>query len=562
MRALRVLCSVALLLAAAFADRAIAADPSAFASSAQQITITPKSATAATVTLALKPGAKLSADAERALGIAPGSGTGRVTVNNLPLDFAALTRDQQRRDALAKRGALTPVFQGREFKAWRQIALVDAPAIAAAVAAKTPIDVPIDTLAGIPVTIDASRELLITDLGVVEDPARTFDACKQTGTPMGAWTFGRLMTDIANGRDASDMVEKWLRLWMTDQTVNTLTVPARPFVADFALNTWKRTNGKLDLSQAPMRLLAIVNRIDLRRSRSWTGGEAGEGRFVFGVLNPANCGALPLFTLILEYGVPKSGCADVHAWAEQWHALGSLKPGSPPFNAALQQITDTFARANASPAKPNGSALNQMRTNEIELGTPWELREFRLDPASHGFFESTTAQTPDIRLNANPSVRLLTDYINANQAAILDGSYIVPLKFPPTGRQSALLGGNATNQLTFWQTIPPANSNDARHGLSLGTCSGCHGRETNAFFTHVSPREAKTTAELSKFLTGDPGTLRLPGTVTTSDPVDNSPRVYGDLLNRQAQLDAILGASCSALGAVQLAVASPLNMVH
>ncbi len=561
MRALRVLC-LFVLLAAVLADRAIAADPSAFPSSAQQIAVTPKSATAATVTLALKPGAKLSADAERALGIAAGSGTGRVTVNNLPLDFATLTKDEQRRDALAKRGALMPVFQGREFKGWRQIALVDPQAITAAVAAKTPIDIPIDALAGIPVTIDPGRELMITDLGVVEDPARTFDACKQTGTPMGTWTFGKLMTDIANGRDASDMVEKWLRLWMTDQTINAQKVPARPFVADFALNTWKRTNGKLDLAQAPLRLLAIVNRIDLRRSRSWSGGEAGEGRFVFGVLNPANCGALPLFTLILEYGVPKSGCNDVHAWAEQWHALGSLKPGEPAFNTALQQITDTFARANASPAKPNGSALNQMRTNELELGTPWELREFRIDPASHGFAESTVAQTPAISLNSLPSMRVLTDYINASQARLLAGSYLVPLKFPATGRQTPLLGGSAPNQLTFWHSVPPPTSNDARHMLSLGTCSGCHGHETNAFFTHILPREAKAPAELSKFLTGDPGTLRLPGTMTMNDPVDNSPRVYGDLLNRQAQLDAILGASCGGLGVIQQAVGSPLNMVH
>ena len=561
MRALRVLCS-AMLLALVFADAAVAADPSAFPSSAQQITVTPKSATSATVTLALKPGAKLSADAERALGIPVGSGIGQVTASNLPLDFATLAKDQQRRDALAKRGALMPVFQGREFKGWRQIALVDPQAITAAVAAKTPIDIPIDALAGIPNTIDPSRELLITDLGVVEDPARTFDACKQTGTPMGAWTFGKLMTDIANGRDASDMVEKWLRNWLTEQTINGLKVANRPLVQDFALNTWKRTNGKLDLGQAPMRLLAIVNRIDLRRSRAPATGEAGEGRFVFGVMNPANCAGLPLFTVILEYGVPKAGCTDVHAWAEQWHALGALKPGTPPFNTALQQITDTFARANASPAKPNGSALNQMRTNELELGTPWELREFRIDPQTHGFFESTVAQTPDLRLNANPSVRLLTDYINANQAALLDGSYLVPLKFPATAPQMPMLGGSAPSEFTYWHAIPPPNSNDARRALSLGTCSGCHGRETNAFFTHIFPREAKAPSELSRFLTGDPGTLRLPGTVTVNDPVDNSPHVYGDLLNRQAQLDAILGASCSGLGVVQQAIGSPLNMVH
>jgi len=559
MRALRVL-GCCLVLAGA-AQRVDAADPPAFSSVAQKITVTPKSGTSASLSLTMKPGAQLTADAERELALSPSTGPGPRVAANVAFDFAQFVKDQQRRDDLAKRGALMPVFQGREFRGWRQIARIDTKLITDAVAAKRPIDIPLDVLAGVPTTIDPSRELMITDPGVVEDSARTFDACTQSGTPMSAWTFGKLVTDMANGRDASDMVEKWLRLWTVDQTVNTFTVPSRPPITDFLLDTWPRTNGKLDLGRAPMRLLAIVNRIDLRNTRAWNGGDAGEARFVFGVLNPANCGTLPLFTVILEYGVPKSGCNDVRAWASQWHALGSLKPGNPAFNTALQQITDTFARANAAPAKPNGSALNQIRTDELELGAPWELREFRLDAASHGFVESTVAQTPDIRFNVNPSLRTLTDYINANQTSIIDGTNVVPLKFPATGRQ-AFLGGAALNQPTFWNSIPPASSNDARHAFSLNTCSGCHGQETRTFFTHVGPRESHAVAALSKFLIGDPGSLRNPSTVTANDPVDNSPRRYGDLLNRQAKLDAILGASCNALGPLQRSVASPLNMVH
>lgn len=561
MRAFRVLCSC-LVLAGGFVASALAADAPAFASIAQQITVTPKSGTTATVTLALKPGVQLSSDVETQLGLAHAtSGTGPHVAANAAFDFDALTQDQQRRDDLAKRGALVPIFEGRHFKGWRQIVRIDPQLIRDSVSAKKPIDIPIDALAGVPVTIDPSRELMITDLSVVEDPARTFDACTQTGTPMGAWTFGRLMTDIANGRDASDMVEKWLRLWASDQTVNTFVVPGRPGISDFLLTTWRRTNGKLDLGQAPMRLLAIVNRLDLRTNRLNGTNDAGEGRFVFGVLNPSDCQAPPFFTLILEYGVPKSGCAAVHAWAAQWHALGSIKLGAPGFNSALQQVTDTFARANASPAKPNGSALNQMRSEEGELATPWELREFRLDATSHGFVESTVAQTPDIRFNVNPNLRTLTDYINANQAAILDGSYKVPFNFPTTGNHP-FLGASAPNVLIFWNSIPPANSNDARHNFSLGTCSGCHGQETDTFFTHVNPRQSHQVAGLSEFLTGNPGTLRHPGTVTRPDHVDNTPRTYGDLLARQTKLDAILGASCNALGPYQQALGSPLNMVH
>jgi hypothetical protein len=291
--------------------------------------VTPKSATTATVTLALKPGAQLPSDAEAQLGLAQAtSGTDPRVAANAAFDFDALAQDQQRRDDLAKRGALVPIFEGRQFKGWRQIVRIDPQLIRNSVSAKTPIDIPTDALAGIPATIDPSRELMITYLSVVEDPARTFDACTQTGTPMGAWTFGRLMTNIANGGDASDMVEKWLRLWTIDQTVNTFVVPSRPGISDFLLTTWRRTNGKLDLGQAPMRLLAIVNRLDLRTNSVIGRSNAGEGRFVFGVFNPSDCQAAPFFTLILEYGVPKTGCAAIRAWAAQWHALGSLKLGS------------------------------------------------------------------------------------------------------------------------------------------------------------------------------------------------------------------------------------------
>ena len=64
---------------------------------------------------------------------------------------------------------------------------------------------------------------------------------------------------------------------------------------------------------------------------------AGEGRFVFGVLDN---GGQPLpFTVILEYEQIATSRAQLRGWAQQWHALGALAFGEP-FNAALQQITE------------------------------------------------------------------------------------------------------------------------------------------------------------------------------------------------------------------------------
>src|ERR1043165_3234144 len=101
------------------------------------------------------------------------------------------------------------------------------------------------------------------------------------------------------------------------------------------------------------------------------GEAAGEGRFVFGVMDTTACTPLP-FTVILEYGVPRHTCSEIKAWAQQWLNLDVLTLGSSAYNAALETITEQVAHANAEPTKPNGSAINQVRTDEIALSFPWE----------------------------------------------------------------------------------------------------------------------------------------------------------------------------------------------
>jgi hypothetical protein len=58
-------------------------------------------------------------------------------------------------------------------------------------------------------------------------------------------------------------------------------------------------------------------------------------------------------------------------------------------------MTESVARHGAAPAKGNENALNQIRTNEVALAFPWELREFRLchtgDTATPFFHVDPTA---------------------------------------------------------------------------------------------------------------------------------------------------------------------------
>src|SRR5262249_26087593 len=119
-------------------------------------------------------------------------------------------------------------------------------------------------------------ELVVRDVSVVEDPART--------SGQGAWTFAHLAGELAPaGVPPGAFVEAFLRTWLADQTVNGLPVRARPTMQPFALDPWPRdASGLLDLTRAPVRLLAIVDRVDLRDLGA---GSAGEGRFVFGLLD-------------------------------------------------------------------------------------------------------------------------------------------------------------------------------------------------------------------------------------------------------------------------------------
>ncbi|WP_437499702.1 LamG-like jellyroll fold domain-containing protein [Sorangium sp. So ce1099] len=367
--------------------------------------------------------------------------------------------------------------------------------------------------------VRTSREIFVKHLSVVEDPVRTtFDG--PAGDPRtGAWTFARLMEDMApTPADAPAMVEQLFSTWLTDQEVNGFTVPARPTIQQVVFDEWPRNaDGSLDLQRAPLLLLGIVNRIDVRNLAE---GHAGEGRFVFGVVSQ---GFPQQFTVILEYKLPASTEADVLEWANAWHALGSLPFPSEEYNAALQAITTRFAGRNAAPGRPNGSSLGQLRTNEIALAGPWELREFVLSPDTGFLRPETVKLTPDLGFDGTPT---LADFVNQNEAAIVAEQFTVPDTF----QGAPFLGGSSFNNLTAW-TAPGILNNEARHKFSLNTCNGCHGgAETGTTFLHVNPRTPGSEASLSGFMTG----------INIPDPVTGEARTLNDLGRRNQDLAALV----------------------
>jgi hypothetical protein len=75
--------------------------------------------------------------------------------------------------------------------------------------------------------------------------------------------------------------------WETAQQVNDQSVLERLQIRNKIIIPWENASGgphaPLNLAKAPFRLLAIVNRIDLRDNFAYGGGggSAGEARFVF-----------------------------------------------------------------------------------------------------------------------------------------------------------------------------------------------------------------------------------------------------------------------------------------
>src|SRR5690606_520652 len=154
------------------------------------------------------------------------------------------------------------------------------------------------------------NSLFITDISVIEDGARTYNpqtSGSGVGTPMGAWTFGYMMQQMANttqsGVSAKDLIKSWLVNYMDTITVNQQLVHGRYNIYTVLISPWlKRCNPSLPvidknnweaswnsvpeadiLKYAPFRLTAIVNRVDLMGNASYATGihNSGETRFIF-----------------------------------------------------------------------------------------------------------------------------------------------------------------------------------------------------------------------------------------------------------------------------------------
>jgi hypothetical protein len=520
--------------------------------------------------------------------------------------------------------------------------------------------------------IDRFKSLMITDISVTEDPVRTFNPCTGVGNPNGAWTYKTLMKNMANelssGISVDSLTREWLDSWLlgtprltpgtlnpqvntqvldsrvhplapvTTQATTVLHTIIKPWLRAAAgnpatvidslpssANYWKRlwrrmvTKGVDVMSFAPFKTTAIVNRVDLRGNSGYGGGlsNAGEGRIVFSIIkDPKNNCGIPVtsltsgfagFTVIFEYGIPLNDCAALLSFQNSWRSL-SDQPFGAAFNERLEKITNVFTSAGANPSKPNGSALNQLRSNEIANsslltgGAPfWQLREFFLPPVGiigGSMLVNTTTKLEAMAkyngavlnpLNAGNTladIATLANFVNTNSAAIEANNYTVPdIVTGSGGGPVNFLAGkadvhspSATSTNHHWNgrgiTGSPTfiTSDSARFVYSLNNCSSCHGGETGTVFTHIrfvgfghniTPTSLSGgLRDISSFLTGlgadaigtdndaDPNGLFFVTDAAGRPAGTPTIRGFNDLMMREQSMRNLLCNGCGQTGAI------------
>ena len=468
-------------------------------------------------------------------------------------------------------------------------------------------------------TIDSEKEIIVRFRQVVEDPCRTTwsTAAGCVDSIRGKWTFGHLMavmsgaTGPANATPeviaatpgARSFVATWLRNWLTPQTVGSDPAQVQPRlkIKDFLLKQWFTASNcpltaaldpvtdcpNLDLTAAPFRLEAIVNRIDMSGFDYTTGGTgSGELRFVFGLYDrngaigsvlTQEAGTTRQTEVILEYKYPTTHNAQ--DWATRFHNLRtrSLSDTTPTlaqsadpngFAKGLQDITDLVTEAQAVPqGRNNGSSIGQVRTLEQTFSTStfnaaWEFRQFQFLPSCIGtacpLAEVPLPQTPPIAANPtnafiqgralNAAEQGVFDFIVNNQDFISRSLHVV---------QPAMLAGSLVflpnDAQNIWAYPNPVDSPNAdwnyliRHNFSIATCNGCHYQETNNVGQsfHIKPRDAGQTSTLSPFLltstSSTDGGMSPSGYQAIYDPTDaNYAFQYNEPWRRNCEIRRVL----------------------
>lgn len=333
--------------------------------------------------------------------------------------------------------------------------------------------------------------LMIRRLDVVEHP--DFDsglpAAGGTIPPAdGRWSFASVFAraaKVGGGNASPGYVEAWRKFLTTN--------------ADYELGAMEFFNpawsqGSYALDKAPVKLLAVVNRIDqgVAQGKQVCGPEI---RFVYAAL-PVTEPYLPHYlSLIAEFVLPCLSQTDFKALAADWSSLndpGQARCGSSDYVKKLECVLDTWtARASKARLRVNGNGGGGVDT--------WDTREFAFlpgglqiqnlerQPNGKGIGMCTTSQTD------------LGRFVPGNVAAVLASRHEFSGSLATKNETIVDQGSMITLSSSLALSAP---TDDVRFALSINSCLGCHGPETGTHFHQVGQRARGQQSPLSGFLTG------------------------------------------------------------
>lgn len=309
----------------------------------------------------------------------------------------------------------------------------------------------------LPCDVIPEKELLINDLFVVNSDRKEL-------------SFKHLIESLAGKNDAGKLMLSFLNNFESDfELKNSIAENRKEGIKKIKDNWIKEDNFSGEdslwipnLENAPFRLLAITNRIDLK---SLAQESAGEGRFTFCLVDHDSANRSPLtFNLIFEFNLPAKDSTECLQWLIDWHKLSNPKLTEEMYLDTLTMITEKFVSNNE---------LNQIRTNDFELRRLWELREFTHNKEENTFEPRFLAKTPELDFDKSEKLR---DFVKANQDSIRANNYKIPVDL-----QAASTARN--NPIFSWDLndVEDEIDDNVEFLFSLRSCNGCHnGDKTNS----------------------------------------------------------------------------------
>ncbi len=435
--------------------------------------------------------------------------------------------------------------------------------------------------------IAVGKEMLITDLAVVNAPEANYP---------GVWSFGHLVDEAFGPAKSREIVAGWLEGWANGSGPGCSgenRIAGRENLYSLVIAPWKQRDGYQggaapwlpNLTNAPFRLLAIVNRLDLGRpvnppstsstslgsTGGYSGGDSlakapsGEARLIFGTVDSKGEPLAGGMTLIFEYGLDGNAVN----WARGWHALGEHQDFDNAYCADLAAFTRSFTDRRlettslpVTPGAPSGTCqLLRIRTNDGACG---KLREFRqFDVAPPALTAVRLPGTPDEPFfkKGSKENRLLSAWLDQQRIAskevaekfarenkpVPDSMRTeIPASLPSLPSLSLRGKSNPVSVSGFVSTVENNDKQFHWEGwglrderlhrlLSAQTCCGCHCGDTGTEFFHVAPRSYGEPAAVSKFLRTDGSKLRLKDPASRHSfetaEMEDRKRLYLDLLS-------------------------------